>query len=159
MQTAADASQDQVRVLLYSDDRNVRRDVRMALGTKLSDDLGALEYTECATQPAVISAMDAGEFDLLILDAEATPSGGMGIAHQLKDEIQHCPPIILLVAREQDAWLATWSRAEAISPFPVDPIRLPKLVADVLRMSPYVAPISTVRGLHDSGSADEDFSQ
>jgi hypothetical protein len=32
-----------------------------------------------------------------------------------------------------DAWLATWSRAEAVVPYPIDPVRLPNAVADTLR--------------------------
>ena len=66
--------------------------------------------------------MDAGGIDLAILDGEAVPAGGMGIAKQLKDEIYHCPPMLVLTGRPQDAWLATWSRAEAAVPHPIDPI-------------------------------------
>ena len=59
--------------------------------------------------------MDTGAIDLAILDGEAVPAGGMGIARQLKDEIYQCPPVLVLTGRPQDAWLATWSRAEAPS--------------------------------------------
>ena len=120
-------------VLLYSDDRTVRENVRLALGRRVAADLPELAVVEVATQPAVLSAMDAGGVDLVILDAEATPSGGMGIAHQLKDEIADCPPVLLLVARVADAWLATWSKAEAVCAHPVDPIRLPAAAAELLR--------------------------
>ena len=120
-------------VLLYSDDRTVRENVRLALGRRVAADLPELAVVEVATQPAVLSAMDAGGVDLVILDAEATPSGGMGIAHQLKDEIADCPPVLLLVARVADAWLATWSKAEAGCAYPVDPIRLPAAAAELLR--------------------------
>ena len=120
-------------VLLYSDDRTVREQVRLALGTRLAADLPEIEIREVATQPAVLWAMDAGGIDLVILDGEAVPSGGMGIAHQLKDEIADCPPVLLLVARVADAWLATWSKAEAVSPYPVDPVRLPAIAAELLR--------------------------
>lgn len=120
-------------VLLYSDDRTVRQEVRLALGTKLAADLPEIEIREVATQPAVLWAMDSGEIDLVILDGEAVPSGGMGLAHQLKDEIANCPPVLLLVARVADAWLATWSKAEAVSPYPIDPVRLPAAAADLLR--------------------------
>ena len=48
----------------------------------------------------------------------------MGIARQLKDEIYQCPPILVLIGRPQDAWLATWSRAEAAVLHPLDPILL-----------------------------------
>nr|WP_300148706.1 response regulator [Propionicimonas sp.] len=121
------------RVLLYSDDRTTREQVRLALGKRLAADLPELEVDEVATQPVVLQAMDAGGIDLVILDGEATPSGGIGLCHQLKNEISDCPPVLLLVARVADAWLATWSEADAITPFPVDPVRLPAAAADLLR--------------------------
>ncbi len=121
------------RVLLYSDDRVTREQVRLALGKKVAADLPELDVFEVATQPVVLQTMDAGGVDLVILDGEATPSGGMGLCHQLKNEITDCPPVLLLVARVADAWLATWSEADAITPYPVDPVRLPAAAAELLR--------------------------
>ncbi len=130
---------DTVRILLYSDDRTVRQAVRLALGTKIASDLPPIEIVEAATQPVVLQIMDAGDIDLVILDGEAVPLGGMGLAHELKDEIEDCPPILLLVARVADAWLATWSHADAICPPPIDPIRLPAQAAELLRQRLAVA--------------------
>ena len=59
-----------------------------ALGKRLHPDLPELSYVEVATGPVVIRTMDAGGIDLAILDGEATPTGGMGIAKQLKDELE-----------------------------------------------------------------------
>lgn len=126
-------STDPLRVLVYSDDRNVRRQVLASLGTRPDIDLPAVEYTECATEPMVIATVDARKFDLLILDGEAVPAGGMGIARQLKDEIFGCPPILVLIGRPQDAWLATWSRADAVVPHPIEPVALAKASAALLR--------------------------
>lgn len=122
-----------LKVLVYSDDRTTRDAVRFALGKRPAMDLPELEYVECATEPAVVTTMDAGGIDLGILDGEAVPAGGMGIARQLKDEIYRCPPLLVLTGRPQDAWLATWSRADAAVPHPLDPIRLAETVADLLR--------------------------
>ncbi len=126
-------SHDTARILVYSDDRTTREQVRLALGRRVASDLPDLEVYEAATQPAVLSAVDAGGIDLLILDAEANPSGGIGLCKQLKDEIAECPPILVLIIRVADSWLATWSRADAVSMYPVDPVRLPGAVADLLR--------------------------
>jgi DNA-binding response OmpR family regulator len=126
-------STDPLRVLVYSDDRNVRRQVLASLGTRPDIDLPAIEYTECATEPMVIATVDAQKFDLLILDGEAVPAGGMGIARQLKDEIFGCPPVLVLIGRPQDAWLATWSRADAVVPHPLEPVALAKAAAALLR--------------------------
>ncbi|MEA4945539.1 MAG: response regulator [Propionicimonas sp.] len=127
------SDQTTAKVLLYSDDRTVREQVRLTLGSRLADDLPEIEVIEVATQPVVLQVMDAGGIDLVILDGEAVPAGGFGLAHQLKDEIADCPPVLLLVARVADAWLATWSRAEGVSSYPVDPVRLPALATDLLR--------------------------
>ena len=86
-----------------------------------------------ATEPVVIQNMDAGGIDLAVLDGEAVPAGGMGIAKQLKDEIYRCPPLLVLTGRPQDAWLATWSRADGAVPHPIDPIQLAETVVALLR--------------------------
>ena len=57
----------------------------------------------------------------------------MGICRQLKDEIYRCPPVLVLVGRPQDAWLATWSRADAVVAHPIDPVALAQTAAKVLR--------------------------
>ena len=122
-----------LKVLVYSDDVNTRKQVILALGRRPHPDLPELEYVEVATEPVVIQNMDAGHIDLVILDGEAVPAGGMGIAKQLKDEIYQCPPVLVLTGRPQDAWLATWSRAEAAVPHPIDPIQLAETVIALLR--------------------------
>lgn len=122
-----------LKVLVYSDDVTVRQQVILALGRRPHPDLPEVTYVEVATEPVVIKNMDAGAIDLAILDGEAVPAGGMGIAKQLKDEIYRCPPIVVLTGRPQDAWLATWSRAEAAVPHPLDPIQLSEAVVSLLR--------------------------
>ncbi len=124
-------SEDVRTVLLYSSNRLTRENVRLALGRKVASDL-PVSVVEVATQPAVLSAMDQGGVDLAILDGEAVP-GGMGLCRQLKDEIVRCPPILVLTGRLDDAWLATWSRADGVAPHPIDPFRLPGVVANLLR--------------------------
>lgn len=126
-------SENPVYVLVYSDDANTRQKVRLALGRRPAADLPRLEYVECATAPAVIAQLDQGGIDLVILDGEATPTGGLGLCRQLKDEIYQCPPILVLTGRVQDNWLAAWSRADAAVPYPLDPIVLARTVADLVR--------------------------
>lgn len=121
-----------LKILVYSDNPNTRDQVRTALGRRIHPDLPDLTYLEVATAPAVVSSVDAGGIDLAILDGEATPAGGMGLAKQLKDEVANCPPIVVLTGRPDDAWLASWSRAEAAVPHPIDPIRLGEAVVAVL---------------------------
>lgn len=127
-------SEAPVKVLLFSDDRIVRESVRLALGRKVASDLPEIEVSEVATQGALLRTLDAGtQYTLLIFDGNAQPSGGFGMAYQVKDEYVDCPPVLLLVSREADAWLATWARAEAVAPFPIDPVTLPQQVANLIR--------------------------
>ncbi len=122
-----------LRVLVYSDDRDVREQVVLALGTNPHPTLPPFEYVECATEPVVFQHLDEGDIDLVILDGEAVPAGGMGIARQMKDEIFRAPPVLILTGRVQDAWLATWSRADAAVPHPIEPLRLAEAVIDLAR--------------------------
>lgn len=122
-----------MRVLVYSDDVNTRNAVRLALGRRPAPELPRVEIFECATEPAVIRAMDAGGVDVAVLDGEAVPAGGMGICRQLKDEIFRCPPVLVLIGRVQDGWLATWSKADAVVSHPLDPIAVADAVASLMR--------------------------
>ena len=127
------ANSAKLRVLVYSDDSDVRQQVILGLGRRVHPDLPELEYLEVATEPVVWQLLDAGGIDLAILDGEATPAGGMGIARQMKDEIYQAPPALVLVGRPQDNWLATWSRADAAVSHPLDPIELGEAVVRLLR--------------------------
>lgn len=135
------AAESQLTILLYSSDRTVRENIRFTLGRKLADDLPPIRVLEVATQPAVLTAMDVGGIDLALLDGEAVP-GGIGMCRQLKDEIFPCPPVMVITGRRDDAWLATWCRADGVVPHPVDPIRLPEAVATMLRSARAVVPAS-----------------
>jgi len=129
------------QIILYSDDSSVRQAIISALGKKVANDLGEHEVFEFATGAALRQYIEHngvdGKFkaDLFILDGEAVPEGGMGIARQLKDEVFNCPPVLLITGRPQDAWLAAWSRAEASISHPLDPFTLASTVADLLRTS------------------------
>ncbi|WP_424214132.1 hypothetical protein ACN20G_19805 [Streptomyces sp. BI20] len=122
-----------VRVLVYSDNADTREQVRLAAGRRPAPDLPAVEYLECATLPAVLSELDTGGVDLCVLDGEAVPAGGMGVCRQIKDEVFNCPPVVLLMGRPQDAWLATWSRADAAVTLPIEPSEFTDTLTATLR--------------------------
>ncbi|MFJ9036249.1 hypothetical protein ACIRF8_06635 [Streptomyces sp. NPDC102406] len=125
--------QSTATVLVYSDDANTREQVRLATGRRPASDVPEVRFIECATLPAVLKELDRGGIDVCVLDGEAAPAGGMGVCRQIKDEIFRCPPVLLLIGRPQDAWLATWSRAEAAVTLPVDPVEFPEALASLLR--------------------------
>ncbi|MFJ9668350.1 hypothetical protein ACIRPP_27665 [Streptomyces sp. NPDC101219] len=120
-------------VLVYSDNANTREQVRLATGRRPAPDVPVVEFVECATQAAVLKELERGGIDVCVLDGEAVPIGGMGLSKQIKDEIFNSPPVLLLIGRPQDAWLATWSRAEAAVTLPVEPVEFASALASLLR--------------------------
>ena len=133
-------------VVVYSDDAAVREQVRTALGRRPAGDLGRIEYVELDQGHQVVARVDQGGVDLVVLDGEAWPTGGMGLAKQMKDELRDCPPTLLLVARKVDAWLATWSQADGVVAHPLDPVEITGVVAGLLRGREAGAPVR--RALH-----------
>lgn len=134
--TTADhaAARDQVHtVLLYSPKVERRQAVRTAIGRRPAADVGRVEWIECETYDDVIENVDRGGVDLAILDGEAQPTGGMGLARQMKYELEDCPAVLVVIAREADRWLATWSLADATLLYPLDPLAASEVVAQQLR--------------------------
>ncbi|MBY4129029.1 hypothetical protein HQO83_11580 [Rhodococcus fascians] len=132
--TASENRPARVRVLVYSSNAETRARVKSAVGTRPDPLLGEIDYVDIATAAVVIEHMDAGGVDLAILDGESSPVGGLGLAKQLKDEIDPCPPVLVLIGRPDDRWLADWSRAEAAVPHPLDPIQLGRAVTGLLTL-------------------------
>src|SRR3954471_17240013 len=140
---AAEPPVDGVRratLLVYSSAPQIRERVRNALGSRPSPDL-EVEIVEASTGAEVVATLDEGGVDLAILDGEAAPTGGLGLARQLKDELDAPPPVLVLLGRRDDAWLATWSRAEGVVQHPVDAMQITDAVlALVPRAGTAVAP-------------------
>lgn len=120
------------RILLYSNDRTVREQVRLAVGPRISADAPQIDWQEVATPAAVVDAVDNGRWDLLVLDGEADKAGGMGLCRQLKNERYECPPVLVMTGRPQDAWLASWSQADGTVTRPLDPVVVQEAVANLL---------------------------
>ncbi|ACQ80149.1 response regulator receiver protein [Beutenbergia cavernae DSM 12333] len=129
----ASTLEEPAQVLLYSDDRATRDAVRLAVGRRASVDTARIAWTESATAEATLAYAAAQRFDLLVLDGEAAKVGGMGISRQLKNEIYDCPPVLVLTARPQDAWLAAWSEADGVVSHPLRPVEVAEAVAALLR--------------------------
>ncbi|HEV7192182.1 MAG TPA: hypothetical protein VGN35_03175 [Jatrophihabitantaceae bacterium] len=124
---------DRATVLVYSNSAGVRAQIRTAVGRRPSPDSARIDWVECATNAEVVAQLDEGGIDLVILDGEAQPTGGAGLARQFKYEIDDCPPVIVLIARKQDGWLASWSLADAVIGQPIDPVDAAAVVAEQLR--------------------------
>jgi hypothetical protein len=87
-----------------------------------------------------------GGVDLCILDGEAKPSGGLGLAREMRDEVADMPATIVLVARRDDAWLGRWSKADALASRRADPVELTDLVVRLLRERAAATPVAAAPG-------------
>lgn len=120
-------------VLVFSHRPEVRESITSAVGARPAADVGRVRYVEAGTIAEVLAALDAGGVDLAVLDGEAQPTGGMGLCRQVKNEVTDCPPVVVVVRRTDDRWLATWSQADAVLVHPLDPVTAAETVAEVLR--------------------------
>jgi DNA-binding response OmpR family regulator len=128
----SDTTTTQFTVLLYSDDAAVRDRIRLAIGTRPAMDL-SVEFTDASTWEECRRLLDEYEIDLMVLDGEAAPAGGLGIARQTKDEYQDPPPTCVVIARAADRWLAAYAQVDATLLAPLDPVTTGQTVAGLLR--------------------------
>jgi DNA-binding response OmpR family regulator len=131
--TGGTGADERATVLVYSNSASTRALVQRAVGRRPAPDSPRIDWIECATDAEVVAELDEGGIDLAILDGEAQPTGGMGLTRQFKYEITDCPPIVVLIARKQDQWLASWSLADAVITAPVDPVDAAAVIAAQLR--------------------------
>ncbi|GAA1744517.1 hypothetical protein [Luedemannella helvata] len=118
-------------VLLYSDDPKVREAMRLAIGAEPTADL-SVRFIEASVHGEVFRLLDTEDIDLVVLDGEAAPAGGLGISRQIKDEVRPAPPVIVVIARAADRWLAAYSGADATLQHPLDPMTTGDTIATVL---------------------------
>jgi DNA-binding response OmpR family regulator len=129
-----------IAVLVYSQQPEVRAEVRNAVGRRAGE-LGRIEWVECSNYSQVRNQLDSGDIALAILDGDAQPTGGIGLARQFKYEILDCPPIMVLLLRPQDRWLASWALADATLLRPIDPVSAAAVVTETLRKHAATIPV------------------
>ena len=128
----SDETTDKYTVLLYSDDIAVRDRIRLAIGTRPAADL-AIEFVDASTWEECRILLDTYEIDLMVLDGEASPAGGLGIARQTKDEYRDPPPTCVVIARAADRWLAAFAQVDGTLLDPLDPVTTGQTIAAMLR--------------------------
>ena len=128
-------------VLLYSDDPQVRDRMRLDIGTRPAADI-QVEFVDASDYDACIRLVDTYEIDLMVLDGEAAPGGGIGIARQIKDDRPgDAPPTCLVIARAADRWLAAYAKVDATLVHPLDPVVTAQTVSELLRERSKYLPI------------------
>lgn len=132
MSDAITPQADGYTVLLYSDDPEVRDRIRLAIGPRPAADL-TVEFVDAGTWEDCRRLLDDYEIDIMVLDGEAAPAGGLGIARQTKDEYEDPPLTCVVIARPADRWLAAFANVDATLLYPLDPVLTGQTVAELLR--------------------------
>ena len=127
-----------MRVLLVCDNPRITAQVTSAL-------IGDAETTlmEVRTPQRAVALLDEGQrYDLVVGDNDTAPSGGYFLSREIKARVQmgrDMPPVVLLLAREQDVFLSNWSQADAYLIKPIDPFDFRQVVERVVAGDPLPA--------------------
>jgi DNA-binding NarL/FixJ family response regulator len=122
-------------VLIATDSPSVRDEVRAVLGAR--------DYTVRTVNsgPLVVAAVREKTPDLLVCDFQIGNMGGMAVTLELRLEesggrLDHVP-VLLLVDRRPDVFLARRSEADGFLVKPLDPIRLRRAITAILEGGTY----------------------
>lgn len=122
-----------MRVLLVSPDATVRDLMRVAVGSlerRLGEPLSFLDAVD-GERGAAIGLAERPE--VVIADEIASRAGAFSLARDLRGAAQpFLGPIVVLLERRQDAWLARWSGADAWFVKPVDPFELADRLVELM---------------------------
>ncbi|MDR0365424.1 MAG: hypothetical protein LBH68_01135 [Bifidobacteriaceae bacterium] len=123
------------KILLYSDNAAVRAEIKDCVGDTVGAASRPVQWTEVATYQMAMIKCQAETYDLIVMDNETGKLGGVGLVREMRNELDWQPVVLLVLARQQDAWLGAWSGADAAVLQPVDPFQLRALVAKLLGIS------------------------
>ena len=121
-------------------------------------------YDEVARPERALDLLDAGEgYDVVVADNDLQPAGGLYLAREVKARVRMgsaMPPVLLVLAREQDEYLARWSEADAWILKPVDPFDLAAAAEALAERRPVpqlpgVRVLAEVGGIEGPGQAGE----
>ena len=117
-------------IVVASDAPSVRAEV-----VAVVDEPGT-DIVEVNTGPAVVRAVDEHEPDLVVVDLQMGNMGGMAVCLELRLEESYGSlppvPVLMLLDRRADVFLARRSGAEGWIVKPLDPIRLRRATAALL---------------------------
>lgn len=116
-----------MRVLMVSQSAKVRQRSLAALRVRPDVDV-----VEASSAPDAHRLLHEHTYEVLVIDGDMRPEGGFSVLYEFRarGELEGVavPPAIILVAREDDRWLARWAGAAEAYVKPVDPFFLARRV-------------------------------
>lgn len=131
-----------MRILLVADHTSVVAQVTDAVSGW--DDV---DVVHVSMPYRALALLDEGAVvDVVVADNDTHPTGGLSLCREVKARGQmgrDMPPVVLLIARDQDRWLANWAQADAVVLKPADPFDL----GEVLRAVAAGQPVPALPGI------------
>jgi DNA-binding response OmpR family regulator len=122
-----------VKVLLVSPDAEARDLLRISVGSierRLGETVSFLEAQD-GEQGARIGLRERP--DAVVADEIASRAGAFSLARDLRGAVEpYRGPIVIVLERKHDAWLARWSGADAWLVRPVDPFELADRLVELI---------------------------
>jgi DNA-binding response OmpR family regulator len=112
-----------IKVLLVASDQRVRERLRLAL-ERLEVTGEEVDFLEVSDGNQALTVAEASHPDLAVVEVGVTPYGAFGLARDIKAAPELSCPVIIVLERPQDEWLARWSGADAMVNRPIDPFQL-----------------------------------
>jgi DNA-binding response OmpR family regulator len=123
-----------VKVLLVSPDAEARDLLRISVGSiqrRLGEPVSFLEAQD-GEQGARIGLRERP--DAVVADEIASRAGAFSLARDLRGAFEpYRGPIVIVLERKHDAWLARWSGADAWLVRPVDPFELADRLVELIQ--------------------------
>ena len=123
-------------VVVASDEEWVRDDLRAVLSGRQD-----VTVREVDSGPAVLAAVQKSQTDLVVLDFQIGNMGAMAVCLDLRLEegsgrLGHVP-VLMLLDRRADVFLARRADADGWIVKPLNPIRLRRAIGELLEGRPY----------------------
>jgi DNA-binding response OmpR family regulator len=123
-----------VKVLLVSPDAEARDLLRISIGSierRLGERVSFLEAQD-GEQGAGIGLRERP--DAVVADEIASRAGAFSLARDLRGAVEpYRGPVVIVLERKHDAWLARWSGADAWLVRPVDPFELADRLVELIQ--------------------------
>jgi DNA-binding response OmpR family regulator len=123
-----------VRALVVSADRATREQMALAtrsIGRRLGE---PVEFLEAADGEQGVRVAWRERPDLIVADEIASRAGAFALAKDLRGAAEPFRgPIVILLDRHHDAWLAKWSGADLWFVKPVDPFELADRLVELIQ--------------------------
>jgi CheY-like chemotaxis protein len=120
------------KIMLVAAEPGHRERLRLAL-ERLEADSGEVEFLEAENGNVALAIAEREYPDLVVVEVGVTPYGAFGLTRDLKALPELACPVIIVLERLQDEWLARWAGADALVQQPIDPFALAQVARRLLQ--------------------------